>query len=187
MSVGTGGQEAELGAYHSDSSVCQTASPRRDAAAPIIHLYPPPQNTAAAGASRPGTASSTPGRPPRTPGTPAAGLGPLARHMDSFEVMESPAVREALAGRPQQPGTAGSSPAGSLVASPGFVSTLPDAHLGLCSPTGAEFGCACKLPRQHIQPMSHIGPLRMSHVDGSVHGSSLNHVTVTAVPRRGTM
>ena len=43
--------------------------------------------------------------------------------MDSFEVMESPAVRAALAGRQQQqqPGTAGSSPAGSLT-SPGYVS-----------------------------------------------------------------
>lgn len=68
---------------------------------------------------------TTPGRPPRTPGTPAGAtglLGPLARHMDSFDVMESPAVRESLAGRPPHPGsTAGNSPA-SLASSPGFVS-----------------------------------------------------------------
>jgi len=76
----------------------------------------------AAGASRPGTAASTPGssRPPRTPGTP----GVWAKQAEAFEVMESPAVRAALAGRPQQPGTAASSPAGSM-ASPGYVSTLP--------------------------------------------------------------
>lgn len=75
----------------------------------------------AGGGSRPGTAATTPGRPPRTPGTPGTGLGPLARHMDSFDVMESPAVHEALAGRPSHPGTAGNSPA-SLASSPGFVS-----------------------------------------------------------------
>lgn len=84
------------------------------AAAPCAH----------AGGSRPGTAASTPGRPPRTPGTPSAGLGIIAKHMDSFEVMDSPAVRAALAGMPQhqqQSGTAASSPA----ASPGgYVSVL---------------------------------------------------------------
>ena len=50
------------------------------------------------------------------------GLGPMARHMDSFEVMESPAVHEALAGRAPYPATAASSPAGSFASSPGFVS-----------------------------------------------------------------
>lgn len=55
----------------------------------------------------------------------AAAFGPWAQPLDTFTVMDSPAVRAELAARQQQqqqPGTAGSSPAGSLAASPGCVS-----------------------------------------------------------------
>lgn len=59
-----------------------------------------------------GSTSATPNRGPNTPGT------PWARPMDEFEVMESPAVREAMAGRPALQ----MSPAASLP-SPGLVSS----------------------------------------------------------------
>lgn len=74
----------------------------------------------------------------------------MAKHMDSFEVMESPAVHEALAGRAPYPATAASSPAGSFASSPGFVSAAAGGGGGINSIGGAGHGGE----RQHSEGVS---------------------------------